>query len=137
MGRWKGGNYGSGRGVPRCCKYMLLLLGVYLALASFRTWLTLIYVPVTDLESPEAACGQEFDAVLVLGGGVPLKEKLPPKWVQARAEAAAKVYKCLARKPVLLTLSAGTAHVPQLLDSHGLPGEFACRVRARVRVRRF
>ena len=78
---------------------------------------------MTDLESPEAACDKEFDAILVLGGGVPLKENLPPKWVQARASAAAKVYNCLSKKPVILTLSAGTAHVPQLIDSHGLPGE--------------
>ena len=36
-----------------------------------------------------------------------------------RAKAAAALWKAAAKKPKILTLSAGTAHVPQLLDARG------------------
>lgn len=73
-----------------------------------------------------------LDAIFVLGGGVPAKFNSPPTYVKARCDAAAQIYmKCaqlLARgggggrqTPAILTLSAGTAHMPQLLSSDGLP----------------
>ena len=38
-------------------------------------------------------------------------------FVAARCKAAAALWKAAAKKPKILTLSAGTAHVPQLLDA--------------------
>ena len=40
-------------------------------------------------------------------------------FVAARCKAAAALWKAAAKKPKILTLSAGTAHVPQLLDARG------------------
>jgi len=73
---------------------------------------------------------QSLDAIFVLGGGVPLKFNSPPTYVKGRCDAAAQLYiRCaqLAKggkgdqTPAILTLSAGTAHMPQLLSSDGLP----------------
>lgn len=66
-----------------------------------------------------------YDAILVLGGGRPLNIDLPPKWVQERANKAATVFmnqaSCL-KKPYILSLSGGSAHLPQLIDNEtGLP----------------
>jgi uncharacterized SAM-binding protein YcdF (DUF218 family) len=66
-----------------------------------------------------------LDAVLVLGGGVPDTVDDPPIYVQRRCDDAAKVVK--SRKAIssetlpILCLSAGTAHLPQLLSKDGLP----------------
>lgn len=57
----------------------------------------------------------------MLGGGVPLSPNAPPQYVEARCEFAAQVYEKSSNKPKILTLSAGTAHLPQLLSSDGLP----------------
>jgi len=68
-----------------------------------------------------------LDAVLVLGGGLPTNIDEPPLFVQRRCNDAAQVvqrYQSLAKErkrlPVLC-LSAGTAHLPQLLSADGLP----------------
>jgi hypothetical protein len=72
-----------------------------------------------------------LDAILVLGGGVPISASLPPIYVQTRCGVAAKlVMESTERRgqsgttggPVIITLSAGTAHLPQLLNAEtGLP----------------
>ena len=64
-----------------------------------------------------------FDVIVVLGGGAPRTVDLPPSYVLTRCKAAAQVYHQASpsNKPKILTLSAGTAHVPQLLSSDGLP----------------
>jgi uncharacterized SAM-binding protein YcdF (DUF218 family) len=61
-----------------------------------------------------------LDAVFVLGGGAPSSLETPPVYTQRRCDDAARVVE---RKPKLpiLCLSAGTAHVPQLLSPVGLP----------------
>ena len=74
---------------------------------------------------------KSIDAIFVLGGGVPAKFNSPPTYVKARCDAAAQLYiKCEKvaegggggkQTPAILTLSAGTAHMPQLLSSDGLP----------------
>ena len=83
-------------------------------------------------EVPDATL-QSLDAIFVLGGGVPASYADPPSYVKSRCDAAAQVFlRCgqlLAKKggtkedqtPAILTLSAGTAHMPQLLSSDGLP----------------
>lgn len=71
-----------------------------------------------------------LDAVLVLGGGVPKTVDEPPIFVQQRCNDAAAVVKRHCEEtshgknsPMLpiLTLSAGTAHLPQLMSEDGLP----------------
>mmetsp|Transcript_13103 Transcript_13103/g.37352 ORF Transcript_13103/g.37352 Transcript_13103/m.37352 type:complete len:317 (+) Transcript_13103:64-1014(+) len=80
-------------------------------------------------EIPDATLSS-LDAIFVLGGGVPSSFADPPSYVKSRCDAAAQVYiRCsrLAKggeedqTPAILTLSAGTAHMPQLLSSDGLP----------------
>jgi uncharacterized SAM-binding protein YcdF (DUF218 family) len=63
---------------------------------------------------------RSLDVVFVLGGGAPSSLDLPPVYTQRRCDDAARVVE---RKPALpiLCLSAGTAHVPQLLSPAGLP----------------
>jgi uncharacterized SAM-binding protein YcdF (DUF218 family) len=80
-------------------------------------------IPLSVLES--------FDAVLVLGGGVPNSLDSPPLYVQRRCDDAAQVVQRHSKIPKkknannfrlpILCLSAGTAHMPQLLSSDGLP----------------
>eukprot|EP00522_Entomoneis_paludosa_P005619 CAMPEP_0172454382 /NCGR_PEP_ID=MMETSP1065-20121228/11392_1 /TAXON_ID=265537 /ORGANISM="Amphiprora paludosa, Strain CCMP125" /LENGTH=310 /DNA_ID=CAMNT_0013206703 /DNA_START=170 /DNA_END=1102 /DNA_ORIENTATION=+ len=71
---------------------------------------------------------KSLDAVVVLGGGAPTSLTEPPLYVQARCDVAAEVVQLRAQdapsqSPSLpiLTLSAGTAHVPQFSSSDGLP----------------
>ena len=74
----------------------------------------LLFAPPTD-----AAKAQQFDAILVLGGGVPLAPRKQLPFVAARCQAAAAIWREAATKPKILCLSAGTAHCPQLLDARG------------------
>lgn len=75
-----------------------------------------------------------LDAILVLGGGRPVSVDKPPVYVQRRCDDAAALvarYQALNKSksstssssssPPILCLSAGTAHVPQLLSADGLP----------------
>ena len=67
-----------------------------------------------------------FDVIIVLGGGVPEDIRTPPIYTQERCKAASEVYKSLSLPalpppPKILTLSAGTAHLPQALSADGLP----------------
>jgi len=70
---------------------------------------------------------KRLDAVLVLGGGVPKSVDEPPIYVQRRCDDAAAVVNmhrgAFSKAPLLsiLTLSAGTAHLPQLMSEDGLP----------------
>jgi hypothetical protein len=84
-------------------------------------------------EIPEKILAR-FDAILVLGGGVPQSLEEPPAYVQRRCDDAASVVerrkiiqptknkkrKTAASLPILC-LSAGTAHLPQLMSADGLP----------------
>lgn len=70
---------------------------------------------ISSLEGVES-----IDAILVLGGGRPIKRSLPPPWVTSRCDLAAEAHKKL-NLPPILTLSAGTAHADQLLNDRGLP----------------
>lgn len=72
---------------------------------------------------------QSLDAILVLGGGRPKSIDHPPVFVEKRCDDALEVVwrrsKNLALRNQdqlpILCLSAGTAHVPQLLSADGLP----------------
>jgi uncharacterized SAM-binding protein YcdF (DUF218 family) len=74
---------------------------------------------------------KRLDAVLVLGGGVPKSVDEPPVYVQQRCNDAAAVVKRHCEETSrrdknpsmlpILTLSAGTAHLPQLMSEDGLP----------------
>jgi uncharacterized SAM-binding protein YcdF (DUF218 family) len=82
---------------------------------------------------------QRLDAVLVLGGGKPASLEEPPVYVQRRCDDAAAVvqrrqspttagetkteHRHLSGTALLpvLCLSAGTAHLPQLMSASGLP----------------
>lgn len=71
----------------------------------------------------------EFDAILVLGGGVPSSPTEPPTYVQRRCDSVAKLMHALQERkgaasiiPSVICLSAGTAHLPQFITPHnGLP----------------
>jgi uncharacterized SAM-binding protein YcdF (DUF218 family) len=78
----------------------------------------------------------ETDVIVVLGGGAPSSIHEPPIYVQQRCDDAAKVIdlrklemsRSKARKfhesdyiVPILSLSAGTAHLPQLMSENGLP----------------
>ena len=73
----------------------------------------------TILSSFDEAKLLRVDAILVLGGGAPPAPDAQLPFVAARCKAAAALWKAAAKKPKILTLSAGTAHVPQLLDARG------------------
>ena len=80
---------------------------------------------------------RSLDAILVLGGGAPSSISSPPEYVKCRCEAAAKIVLTVMEsasdqdhtndllsstlQPAILCLSAGTAHLPQLLSKDGLP----------------
>ena len=65
---------------------------------------------------------QSIDAIILLGGGVPLSPTEPPVYVQRRCDAVAEVVASLGHAPAVVCLSAGTAHVPQfILEHNGLP----------------
>ena len=59
-----------------------------------------------------------FDVIFILGGGAPTAWNILPVYVQQRCDDALKVSN---KRTPLLCLSAGTAHVPQLLSPQGLP----------------
>lgn len=63
---------------------------------------------------------RSLDAILVLGGGRPTSLASPPSFVKSRCDAAAKTALSVSPPPAILALSAGTAHVAQLMEG-GLP----------------
>jgi len=82
-----------------------------------------LLLPITSaniLSSLDVAREQRFDAILVLGGGAPPAHDVQLPFVAERCKAAAAIWRAAeGPKPKILTLSAGTAHVPQLLDARG------------------
>lgn len=99
-------------------------------------WGSLSMVPTTaasqrvyrSSESISDAMLANLDAVLVLGGGRPHNLTAPPDYVRERCDAAAMLrkrhaalkYTSRSSLPILC-LSAGTAHLPQLMAADGLP----------------
>ena len=68
-----------------------------------------------------------LDAILILGGGVPLSPKEPPVYVQRRCDVVAKLLHTIEKQisraamPNIVCLSAGTAHLAQyILPNDGL-----------------
>lgn len=67
---------------------------------------------------------EKLDTIIVLGGGVPETVSDPPVYTKARCKVAAQVYKSVQTRNQslrILALSAGTAHLPQLISPDGLP----------------
>lgn len=60
-----------------------------------------------------------LDAILILGGGVPHSVTEPPVYVRQRCDDAVAIRP--SPTTPLLCLSAGTAHLPQLMSADGLP----------------
>lgn len=73
----------------------------------------MIYTNVKDVMA------QDFDAILILGGGLPSSLYEPPIYVRQRCDDAAAI-RGDSDVPIL-TLSAGSAHLPQLLSKDGMP----------------
>ncbi|KAL7493758.1 hypothetical protein ACHAWT_002829 [Skeletonema menzelii] len=81
---------------------------------------------LTNIE--DYASSLQVDAILVLGGGVPLSPKDPPTYVKRRCDVVAKLINAFQEQtndtsaPSVVCLSAGTAHLPQYITRHnGLP----------------
>jgi len=95
----------------------LLLLGVIILLTLRFSGTSqrdgIIYRTIEDLSSGT------FDVIFVLGGGVPSSLYEPPNYVQQRCDDAVALRG--ATKTPIVTLSAGTAHLPQLLTKDGSP----------------
>jgi len=62
-----------------------------------------------------------FDAIVVLGGGPPVAPRRVMPFVAARCDAAKRLFEAQGGRGRVLTVSAGTAHAPQLLTADGLP----------------
>lgn len=86
----------------------------------------------TILEEDELFSNTEeyaFDAILLLGGGVPNSPTDPPAYVKRRCDSVAKLMNAYQQQtnndknvPAVICLSAGTAHLPQyILPHNGLP----------------
>ena len=82
-----------------------------------------IYTHLDDLPTTT-----KFDAILVLGGGVPRSVNEPPIFVQKRCDDAAAVVRRQQQQqqqeePLvpILSLSAGTTHRPQFMSPRGQP----------------
>jgi uncharacterized SAM-binding protein YcdF (DUF218 family) len=77
----------------------------------------------TIFRTIDSVTSQPWDAILILGGGVPSSLYEPPSYVKRRCDDAAAIRRGnLLRDDIpILTLSAGTAHLPQLLSDQGLP----------------
>mmetsp|Transcript_56482 Transcript_56482/g.83971 ORF Transcript_56482/g.83971 Transcript_56482/m.83971 type:complete len:346 (-) Transcript_56482:429-1466(-) len=85
---------------------------------------------------PSLQEAKSFDAIFVLGGGVPSSLTNPPEFTKLRCDAAVAVAEIAAgaeegtakqeekdenAMPNIVCLSAGTAHCPQLMGKNGLP----------------
>jgi hypothetical protein len=58
----------------------------------------------------------DYDAILILGGGIKNNIELPP-WVQNRFDRALEIH----RDQYIIALSGGTTHKPPPLDTEGFP----------------
>jgi len=80
---------------------------------------------LSEKEAIKVASTSSFpEAVVVLGGGRPAKLSDPPAFVKNRCDVAARIYqeaRKSGRRVVIVTLSAGSAHTPQLLNEGGRP----------------
>eukprot|EP00980_Cylindrotheca_fusiformis_P020701 scaffold7738_cov133-Cylindrotheca_fusiformis.AAC.10 len=116
-------------GVSFCCLVFIAILVVAISSARSRHKDTpFVFTNPNDIPS---AVLKNLHAILVLGGGVPDSIDHPPVYVERRCDDAASVVQkrrelsksLLSRNNSLpiLCLSAGTAHLPQLLSADGLP----------------
>ncbi len=81
------------------------------------------YLDVTEVPDDIIS---KLDAIVVLGGGAGNAINSPPPYVQDRCERAAAIFQRARATnndnvPVIIALSAGTAHFPQLMSATGLP----------------
>ena len=89
----------------------------------------MFYFPCSNLDTETlpvpAEVAHNLDAIFVLGGGVPSSFTSPPEYVKIRCDAAVHIARQVLstrnEMPVILCLSAGTAHLPQLMSDDGLP----------------
>eukprot|EP00741_Cyanophora_paradoxa_P008131 tig00001264_g7868.t1 len=80
-----------------------------------------------DLAAAQGAA--PYDAIVVPGGGIDRETGEPPEWVRRRLDAALEVARAhggpdftrSASDEFIITLSAGTTHLPPLLDESGFP----------------
>jgi uncharacterized SAM-binding protein YcdF (DUF218 family) len=111
----------------------IIFILVAMKSSSVRVVPTGVRVFHSPSEIPEKTLAK-FDAILVLGGGVPQSLEEPRAYVQRRCDDAAsvvqnqKMMQLTKRKKgtdaaslPILCLSAGTAHLPQLMAADGLP----------------
>jgi uncharacterized SAM-binding protein YcdF (DUF218 family) len=115
------------------------LLGILILVGYMSVMKSRVRVPIDvrlfhgPTEIPEKTLAR-IDAILVLGGGVPQSLEEPRAYVQRRCDDAAsvvqnqKMMQLTKRKKgtdaaslPILCLSAGTAHLPQLMAADGLP----------------
>lgn len=85
----------------------------------------------TNAEDIPLSLLKSLNAIFVLGGGVPDSIDHPPEYVERRCDDAAAIVKRSNGRSTwnrsgdnplpILCLSAGTAHLPQLLSTDGLP----------------
>ena len=75
-----------------------------------------------------AYCAKSYDAILVLAGGTGINPNTPPLWTQRRCKLAVEIHNCVpkrkeahAKYPMIIPVSAGTAHGAQPLDERGFP----------------
>ena len=106
----------------------LVLIGL-LVISSFSSFSKGLRERKTMFESPQEiplSIIENLDAILILGGGVPESIDHPPAYVERRCDDAVSIVqkrrKSRRRNDIpILCLSAGTAHLPQLLGADGLP----------------
>ena len=112
--------------VSLVCFLLLVLFGYYplqRLQSATRTYDDNLYFSPLDLPNELI---HSLDAILVLGGGRPKSIDHPPVFVERRCDDAISVFRRRVQgghKDFLpiLCLSAGTAHLPQLLSADGLP----------------
>lgn len=109
----------------------LLFIGIILCMAITKIFLSFdgntkkTQVYKNPSEIPDKIL-KSFDAVLILGGGRPISLNLPPSYVVKRCDLVVEIVKKYKQMNQgnflpLLTLSAGTAHVPQFINQDGSP----------------
>lgn len=100
---------------------IMVLVGYVLLSSGDKTYKTLINTSFTSPSQIADDLLQSLDAVVLLGGGAPSSLYEPPLYVQERCKDTLELLIKRRSSLPILCLSAGTAHVPQLLSADGLP----------------